>query len=147
MLHHDKENERIIFCTQNKMSFKIIFPIFLACFFFHLKKSILKDFLSLLLRPCGPSCLGKRGSGHKTMYEVIVQVPAFGPRNNYAPSGSPVTCWDWKAKVSSAGKIRSTVWTRVDASGMGGDGKLNSNIATRCLLAFPAMVISAQQAR
>lgn len=114
-----KKMKELFFAPKIKCHLKSYFLFSLPVFFFHLKKSILKDFLSLLLRPCGPSCLGKRGSGHKTMYEIIVQVPAFGPRNNYAPSGSPVTCWDWKAKVSSAGEDTQHC---LDQSGHIGDG-------------------------
>lgn len=122
------------------MSFKIIFPIFIACFSFPFKKSILKDFLSLWLRQRGPSSLGKRGGGRKTMYEIIVQVPAFGPSNNYAPSGSPL---GGAASPAGTGRPRCLLQGEdmqhcLDQSGCIDDGvgmgKLNSNIATRCWL-------------
>ena len=50
------------FSFQSKMSFKIMFPVFIAYFYSLLTKSVLKDFLSLWSRPSGSSSLEKRGS-------------------------------------------------------------------------------------
>lgn len=62
--------------------------------------------------------------GHKTMYGIIVQVPAFGPSNKDAPSGSP---WGGVASPAGTGRPRCPLQAedtqhcliRVDASGMG----------------------------
>lgn len=82
------------FHIQSKMSFKIMFPVFIAYFYSLLIKSVLKDFLSLWSRPSGSSSLKKRGSWLQRPCVKSQCWPLLLTKQQSHPIGEPMwRCW------------------------------------------------------
>ena len=136
------------------MSFKIMFPVFIAYFYSLLTKSVLKDFLSLWSRPSGSSSLKKRGSWLQRPCVKSQCWPLLLTKQQSHPIGEPMwRCWAQPAVLREPleavfqqhgdDPVQVRYLTRAGSKNKAGEGvllepcSLAVRSATACLSPFP----------